>query len=88
LERTPPAAILLDVGLPDGDGWTILDAVLARTDSPSIPVVVVTAMDEPPARYREKMAGFLTKPINREELTALLARILPDDPAESDESVG
>ena len=67
------AAVLLDIGLPDGDGLAVLQTIQAI--APSLPVIVLTAFTS--RDYRAKSLSFgafsyLTKPYDREELRAVL----------------
>lgn len=86
-----PDLILLDIGMPNVDGWEVLDALDKESDLRSIPAVVVTVDDD---RRRALAAGasdHLVKPVNREELLDILklysdrqmGRVLvaDDDPA-------
>jgi DNA-binding response OmpR family regulator len=69
------AAVLLDIGLPDGDGLAVLETV--RTIAPSLPVIVLTAFKSQDYRARSLSSGAfscLSKPYNRDELRAVLRR--------------
>jgi len=76
--------LVLDLGLPDGDGLAWLDA---RTDLSGKGVIITTARGEGPQRVMGVRAGadvYLVKPVLSEELAALirnLARRLPPAPA-------
>lgn len=76
LDQAQPAAVLLDIGLPDGDGWSVLEEIGKRPGPGQIPVIAVTAMDVAPARYRDQLAAFMTKPVDRDELVSVLNRVL------------
>ena len=70
-------AILLDLGLPDGDGLDVLKDVQRR--DPSLPVIIVTAhiAQERTVGSLDKGAfAYLTKPYNREELRQTLRRAI------------
>lgn len=70
-------AILLDLGLPDGDGLEVLKET-QRLD-PSLPVVIVTAhisRDRTVGSLMEGAYAFLTKPYDREELRHTLRRAI------------
>ena len=47
-----PAAITLDVMMPDMDGWTVLAAIKGDPELADIPVVLVTIVDEKNAAMR------------------------------------
>jgi len=71
-----PQAILLDLGLPDGDGLDLISAV--RADDLT-PIVVLTARDAEPLKVRALDAGaddYVTKPFGLDELLARLRAAL------------
>jgi two-component system response regulator HydG len=68
-------AMILDLKLPDMDGLSVLDAVLA--EAPGLPVVVVTGfgtIDSAVEAMKRGASDFLTKPIQVEDLLAALDR--------------
>ena len=70
LARQPPAVILLDLGLPDGDGLSVLRAI--RPDS-RVPVIVLSARGQEGDKVIALDAGaddYLTKPFGAGELMA------------------
>lgn len=71
----PPHGIVLDVGLPGIDGWTVLERLRADPRTAGVPVHVVSASDGA-RRARELHAvGFLAKPASVTELDRALERI-------------
>jgi adenylate cyclase len=88
-----PIAITLDVLMPDLDGWTVLAALRGNPELADIPVVMATITDQQRKGMALGAAGYLTKPIDRDQLVALLrpfqararrTRVLmvEDDPAQ------
>jgi signal transduction histidine kinase/CheY-like chemotaxis protein len=75
-----PALITLDVLMPGLDGWSVLQALKAEPGLASIPVVMLTILDEQSRGYALGAADYLSKPVERDRLRALLAR-LPHDGA-------
>ena len=74
-----PDLILLDVMMPDMDGYTIVSKLKELVGTKAIPVVLVTALTGREARLRGLEAGaeeFLTKPIDRIELTVRVRNLL------------
>jgi DNA-binding response OmpR family regulator len=70
-------AILLDRGLPDGDGLTLVDELRARRNA--TPVLVMTARDAVPDRVAGLDAGaddYLVKPFASEEMLARVRALL------------
>jgi PAS domain S-box-containing protein len=70
-----PAAITLDVMMPQIDGWTVLAALKGEPALADIPVVIVTIVDEQRRGVALGAAGYLTKPIDRERLVEMLSRL-------------
>jgi CheY-like chemotaxis protein len=73
-KETQPAAITLDVMMPDLDGWSVLAALRQDAELSEIPVIMISVADEHRRGIALGAAGYLTKPIDRERLTRLLAR--------------
>jgi signal transduction histidine kinase/DNA-binding response OmpR family regulator len=69
-----PAAILLDIMMPQVDGWTVLNELKEDAKLSSIPVVIVSMLDERPLGLSLGAAEFLTKPVERSKLVATLAQ--------------
>jgi CheY-like chemotaxis protein len=69
-----PMAITLDVIMPGTDGWNVLSALKADPELYEIPVVMVTMLDEQRLGYALGAAEFMTKPVDRERLSGVLAR--------------
>lgn len=70
-----PDAVLLDLRLPDLDGWEVIEQLRAAGRFPELPVVVASADADPAARQRARAlgcVGYLVKPFEPEQLLALL----------------
>ncbi|MCM2395621.1 PleD family two-component system response regulator [Rhizobium sp. S95] len=66
-DRTQVDVILLDIMMPGMDGFEVCERLKANPRTAHIPVVMVTALDQPSDRVRGLKAGaddFLTKPVN------------------------
>jgi DNA-binding response OmpR family regulator len=67
-----PDLILLDVMMPELNGWEACLKIRSYPELAEIPIVMITALDDRASRLRGLDAGaddFLTKPFDREELT-------------------
>jgi len=70
LQHSPPDVIVLDLGLPDGDGMQLVHEVRKRL---ALPIIVVSARHQEAQKIRLLDAGaddFLTKPFSVGELLA------------------
>jgi GAF domain-containing protein/DNA-binding response OmpR family regulator len=75
-----PDAITLDVMMPGMDGWTVLSTLMASPDLVDIPVIMLTIVDDKKTGYALGASEYLTKPIDRERLLAVLRRYRRDQP--------
>ena len=70
-----PDAIILDVIMPDLDGWTVLRSLKTDAELCDIPVILVTVLSDRDMGLALGAAEHLTKPIDSKELLQLLARV-------------
>ena len=76
-----PDAVVLDVMLPERDGFTLLEALVA--EQPSLPVLLLTVKSYREDRIRGWEAGaadYLIKPFSPIALTKAVARALVETP--------
>ena len=78
-----PAAITLDVMMPDMDGWSVLRALKADPTLQSVPVVMLSMVDDKGKGYALGATDYLTKPVDRDVLHERLARYLDADGSSS-----
>ena len=81
IRREQPVAVILDVRLPRMDGWDVLRAIKADPETSSIPVVVVSVLDERVKGLSLGAAEYLVKPTSRDDVMAALARVRVVPPA-------
>lgn len=70
-----PDAILLDVMMPEMDGWRVLQAMRAERSLASIPVIVCSIVDNRPLGYSLGASDYLLKPVDPQTLTDTLDRV-------------
>ncbi|MFS8148043.1 PleD family two-component system response regulator [Rhizobium sp. BR 249] len=78
-ERNQVDLILLDIMMPGIDGFEVCERLKASQRTAHIPVVMVTALDQPADRVRGLKAGaddFLTKPVNDLQLISRVKSLL------------
>ena len=70
-----PSAVILDVGLPDHSGLSVLDRLKHDARTRHIPVHVVSAGDHAQTALALGAVGYLVKPVERDTLAAALGRL-------------
>jgi signal transduction histidine kinase/CheY-like chemotaxis protein len=70
-----PAAVTLDIMMPDLDGWTVLAAIKGDPALAGIPVVLMSIVDDKNRGYALGAAEYLVKPVDRGKLVATLRGI-------------
>ena len=80
VRREMPDAILLDLMIPDMDGWEVYQQIKADENINTIPVVVITAkaqnIDKVLGLHIAKVDDYIAKPFNPDELIQSLDKIL------------
>ena len=69
-----PIAITLDVMMPGMDGWAVLKQLKADPETMDIPVIMVTMVDDKNIGFALGATDYLTKPVDRARLSAILSR--------------
>ena len=70
-----PQAIVLDVGLPDQSGLSVLDILKRDVRTRHIPIHVVSATDHSHAAMSMGAVGYLLKPVKRAQLAEVLGKL-------------
>jgi len=73
-----PDVITLDVLMPGRDGWSVLSELKADAATADVPVVMLTIVDNKDMGYALGASDYLTKPIDRDRLLAVLRHHLSD----------
>jgi len=80
VRREKPDLVLLDLMMPDMDGWEVYQQIKADEELRHIPVVVVTAkaqsIDKVLGLHIAKVDDYITKPFGPQELLESVAKIL------------
>ena len=90
--RLPPDVITLDVMMPGKDGWSVLAELKADPLVGSIPVIMVTIVDDKHIGFALGASEYITKPLNLERLVSVVRKydkgtehgdvlVVEDDPA-------
>jgi len=79
VQADPPDLILLDVMMPEMDGFAVCEHLRSNVRTAFIPILMLTALDDPRNRARGFLAGtddYLGKPFDRAELVARVRRLI------------
>ena len=87
-----PDLIVLDIGLPDGNGLQLAKKFQGQPETQHTPIIFVTASKDPNLRQRAmemRIAGLFEKPYDPEELLAAaryaLGKVVPQQPSAPDQ---
>jgi len=73
--QVQPHVILLDIMMPDVDGWEIMGRLRAHPDTAEAPVVVCTLLAQQELAFSLGADGYLQKPFDRAALLELLSSL-------------
>jgi CheY-like chemotaxis protein len=83
MRQNPPDAVLLDIMMPDMDGWEVYRQMKDDDKLKNIPVIIVTArnssFEEIIARERAGVNDYVTKPFVPNDLRGSLSKVLKLD---------
>jgi CheY-like chemotaxis protein len=75
--RFTPRGIILDVRLPDIDGFAVMERLRDDPETREIPVHFLSAVDSAERGWALGAVGYLTKPVGHQELKEVVERLLP-----------
>ncbi len=78
IEQSPPQLVLLDVMMPGMDGFEVTQRIRRNTKLPFIPILLITAYDQPSVAQGLDMGAddFIRKPVEVDELLARVRSLL------------
>ncbi len=80
IRQEPPDIILLDLMMPDMDGWDVYQQLKATEATAHIPVIIITAksqtIDQVLGLHIAKVDGYICKPFRPQELIDSIEKIL------------
>jgi CheY-like chemotaxis protein len=74
-----PQAILLDILMPDKDGWQVLHDLKADEQTKDIPVILLTIVDKKALGFRLGASAYLLKPLDPAAVLDALKRVTAHD---------
>ena len=75
-QELSPAIIVLDVMMPEQDGWTLLGQLRVHPQTRDIPVIIYTILAQEELALALGAADFIRKPVSQGAFLQLLARHL------------
>jgi signal transduction histidine kinase/DNA-binding response OmpR family regulator len=75
-----PNAIILDVLMPEMDGWSVLAALKEDPGLSSIPVIMLSMVEDRTRGYALGVTEYLTKPADKQQLLSILRRSVREGP--------
>ncbi len=83
IQKTVPSLVLLDLMMPDIDGWEVYQAMKADENLKNIPVIIITAkaqsIDKVLGLHIAKVDDYITKPFSPGELITSVRRVLAEN---------
>lgn len=80
IEQELPDLILLDLMMPEMDGWTLYQQLKSSESTSNIPVIIITAKSQPIDRvlglHVAKVDDYIAKPFHPQELLASINQVL------------
>jgi CheY-like chemotaxis protein len=80
--KIQPDLIILDLGLPAGDGFTVMERLRSNPHLSCIPLIVVSARDPKGNRERAQQCGalaYLQKPVKNEQLLGVVRKLIENE---------
>ncbi len=74
-QQTRPDAIILDVMMPEMDGWELLQRLRTSPQTAATPVIICSVFNDPELAYSLGASLFLPKPVKRDEVLAALRQL-------------
>ncbi|MCL5998186.1 MAG: response regulator [Chloroflexi bacterium] len=75
IKSSQPDVIVMDILLPDIDGWDLLMQIQQHHPNPSIPVVVCSVIGDEHMATSLGASGYLTKPVERRDFIQMLDKV-------------
>jgi DNA-binding response OmpR family regulator len=82
VRKEKPEVIILDIGLPGGDGFSVMERLGSLLPVAHIPIIILTARDISGNRERALNAGaqaFLQKPVDDDVLLETIRKVLGEN---------
>ncbi len=75
VQELRPSVIILDVMMPEQDGWELLQRLRTHPTTHTLPVIVCTVFDDPQLAFSLGASAFISKPANRDQILNALKQL-------------
>jgi len=76
IDNVHPSAIILDLMMPDRDGWDLLQYFLHQPATQATPIIVCSVLRQKELALSLGAAAFIEKPISEQHLISILERLI------------
>ena len=77
-KSTGPDIIVLDVMMPEMDGWQVMEQLRSDPDTMNIPIIMQSMLGERELGLERGADDYLTKPVDQSDLTDAIQKLLPE----------
>lgn len=77
-KSTAPDVIVLDVMMPEMDGWQVMEHLRSHPDTMNIPIIMQSMLGERELGLERGADDYLTKPVDQSDLTNAIQKLLPE----------
>ena len=74
-QELQPDAIILDVMMPEMDGWELLQRLRTSPRTSNIPIIICSVFNDPELAYSLGASLFLPKPVSRDDVLGALSQL-------------
>jgi CheY-like chemotaxis protein len=75
LQSLAPDAIVLDVMMPEMDGWELLQRIRTSPRTTDVPVIICSVFNDPELAYSLGVSLFLPKPVSQKDVLTALRQV-------------
>jgi len=80
LESNPVRLMVLDITMPDINGWKVLETIKARYPDQTFPVIMLTALSDPAnkliGKLQDRVSHYMVKPFHPQTLLKVVKEVL------------
>jgi CheY-like chemotaxis protein len=74
-QELSPDAIILDIMMPETDGWEVLQILRTRARTVTTPIIICSVVNDPELAYSLGVSLFIPKPVSRDKILTALRQL-------------